>query len=148
MKLHSSLCTQTDQVSHRALHSRDLSRNPPEICFPLPSPHTITCDSSSQSLHYRERGMGSKQARPGVWEAAGTTVDNSRHSLSGSKCCSCFGGWGETQPMGSVMLPYNSRMLRTKVFLLGIIRLKTWSDVASAFFGDQAEILGALCLLG
>lgn len=95
MKLHSSLCTQADQVSHRALHSRDLSRNPPKICFPLPSPQAITCDSSSQPLHYREHRMGSKQASPSVWEAAGTTVDNPGHSLSGSTCCSCFGGWGE-----------------------------------------------------
>lgn len=108
MKLHSPLCTQADQVSHRVLHSRDHSRNPPEICFPLPSPQSITCDSSSQSLHYREHGMGSKQTLPSVWEAAGTTVDNPRHSLSGSMCCSCFSGWGEPPPMGSVMLLFNS----------------------------------------
>lgn len=109
MKFRSSLCTQAAQVSHRALHSRDFSRNPPpEICFPLPSPQSITCDSSSQSLHYRECGMGSKQASPSVWEAAGITVDKPRHSLSGSMCCSCFGGWGEPQPMGSVMLLSNS----------------------------------------
>lgn len=65
---------------------------------------SITCDSSSQSLHDRECEMGSKQASPSVWEAAGTTVDNPRHSLSGSMCCSCFGGWEEPQPMGSVVM--------------------------------------------
>lgn len=124
MKLHSSLCTQGDQASHRALHSRDLSRNPPEICFPLPSPQAITCDSSSQPLHYREHGMGSKHSSPSVWEAAGTTVNKSRHSLSGSMCCSCFGGGGEPRPTGSVMLLSNNLMLRTEVFLPGIVRLR------------------------
>lgn len=137
MKLHSSLCTQADQVSHRVLHSRDLSRNPPEICFPLPSPQSITCDSSSQSLHYRERGMGSKQTLPSVWEAAGTTVDNPGHSLSGSMCCSCFGGWGEPPPMGSVMLLSNSLhaqdrsistcYCQTQVLTLPLLPVLFWS---------------------
>lgn len=113
MKLHSSLCTQADQASHRALHSRDLCRNPPELCFPLPSPQAITCDSSSRSLHYTEHGMGSKHSSPSVWEAAGSRM-----------CCSCFGGWGEPWPMGSVMLLSNSLMLRTEVFLPGIVTLR------------------------
>lgn len=151
MKLHSSLCTRADQMSHRALDSGDLSRNPPKICFPVPSPQAITCDSSSQSLHYREHGMGSKQASPSVWEASGTTVDNPRHSLSGSTCGSGFGRHGESlSPWAQWCSSLTASCSAQKYFYL-VLSDQTGPDAAntaSAFFGDHAEILGALWIFG
>lgn len=91
---------------HPAGHSTAgiLSRNPLQILSPVHRlwqqvPSLCTTD---------ERGTGFQRASPSVQEAACTMADNPRHCPSGSMCCSCFGGWGEPQPMGSVMLLSNS----------------------------------------
>lgn len=118
--------------------------------LPSPSPETAA-PSLCTTENVGRDGMGSKQANPSVWEAAGTTVDNPRHSLSGSTSCSCFCGWGEPRPMGSVMFLSNSLHAQDKSISIWYHQTQTESDAAStanAFFGDQAEILGALCHSG
>lgn len=75
--------------------------------------------------------MGSSQASPSVREAAGTTVGNPEHFLSGSMCCSCFGGWGEPWPTGSVMLLSNSLCAQDKSISTWYCQTQTGSDAAS-----------------
>lgn len=104
--------------------------DPRSIAWPAPS--LFTAD---------EHGMGFKQASPSVQEAAGTTADNVRHCLSSSMCHSCFGGWGERWPAGSVMLISNSFYAHNKSISTGYCWTHTESDAvstASAFWAAAA----------
>lgn len=124
MKLHSSLCAQADQASHSAFHGRDLSRIHQRFAYPclIPSPSPVT---AVPSLCPTENMKWDRHRQAPVSEKLLVPQWATQSIFWVAPCAAAALVGGESPgPRAQWCSSLTASVLKTKVFLAGIVRLR------------------------